>query len=117
MQNILSGTQKIATESLKKINIDSTSTQSTQNSQNTQNAQNNTNEIRCKCCGCVWQKDYLLQTKFYICRMCSIQHIFSPYDISDFAPFENAEHAQLLSSEIHKFQTEMYKNHAGYWRN
>lgn len=105
MQNILSGTQRIASESLKDLKIESP------------NMQSNTNEIKCKCCGCTWEKDYLKQTKFYICRMCSTQHIFSPYDVSDFAPFENEEHAKTLSSEIQKFQMEIYMNHSGYWRN
>lgn len=107
MQNILSETQKNASVSLRNFPIES----------NISNGQNNTNEFKCKCCGCCWQKDYVLKTKFYICQMCSTQHIFSPYDVSDLGPFENASQRQILFDEIQKFQKEIYQSHPGYWRN
>ena len=82
----------------------------------TQNCNNNT-EIKCKSCNCVWIKSYLLQNELYWCQMCSINHIFTPFSVFDFAPFEDMEKLNLFEEKITKQHNDVYNGHKGYWRN
>lgn len=77
----------------------------------------NANEIKCRLCGCIWEKKYLLQNKLYWCQMCSIGHVFSPHMISDFAPFNDINDLIQLRDEIKNQHLDVYDGHQGYWIN
>jgi len=74
-------------------------------------------DIKCRCCGSIWQKEYLVINKYYFCQMCSAQHIFSPYRFEDFIPFENDEDAQKFHDTMITENLKMYNGHKGFWIN
>jgi hypothetical protein len=78
---------------------------------------NNDKEIKCKSCGIIWMKQYLLQKELFWCQMCSICHVFTPFTIFDFSPFENSEKIKCLEEQIHAQHVGIYNNHNGYWTN
>lgn len=74
-------------------------------------------EIKCKSCGNVWIKEYLLKNELYWCQMCSIGHVFAPFTIYDFAPFESLEKLKSFEEQLLKQHNDVYNSHKGYWVN
>lgn len=77
----------------------------------------NHNSIKCHCCGQIARKNYLLDNQLYWCQMCSIGHVFTPYNIIDFAPFNNIDDLKKLNDDIKKQHIDVYCNNKSYWKN
>lgn len=79
---------------------------------------NNTSNILCKCCRSSWEKQYLIQEKEYSCLMCRTQHIFSPFSVTDFGPYDTPEQMISKNNEILQHNLSMYNNNIdGFWAN
>ena len=78
---------------------------------------NDNDQIKCKCCRINYRKNYLRENKLYWCQMCSIGHIFTPYKITDFAPFDNIEQMTSLNEEMKNQHNALYHFDKTYWRN
>lgn len=83
---------------------------------NTQECNMNT-EVKCKSCGCIWIKEYLLKIEEYWCQMCSIGHVFTPFTVFDFAPFSSVEELKSLEERMMKQHHNVYHGIQGYWIN
>ena len=74
-------------------------------------------EIKCKSCGCVWSKSHLLKNELWWCQMCSCHHVFSPFNITDFAPFADIDSLTRFHDTMVMTQHKMYTGHPGFWIN
>ena len=74
-------------------------------------------QLLCKSCGAKWIKNYLLQKEIYWCGMCVCSHVFSPFSIFDFAPFENMEKLKSFEEKLKKKQNDIYNSNHGYFIN
>jgi hypothetical protein len=58
--------------------------------------------ITCRRCQCKWYKSYLKEKNLYWCQMCSTMHLFTPFEIKDFAPFSSMEEATAFQTKMRK---------------
>lgn len=77
----------------------------------------NSNTIGCANCGSEFEKKYLKKEKLYWCQMCSTQHVYSPYSVSVFGPFNSIEELNELVNEMKLQRNIVYDSARDYWRN